>query len=190
MKGKIVSQSVIIGLVCLILGAMVVLPSNMKAEDPPDEVVTFPDPGLEAAIRDAIDKPAGDIYNSDLETLTYLHAGGMNIYDLSGLEYCINLEDAYIRDNHISDLQPLANLTSLQNINAYGNEISNLQPLAGLGNLEELSIDVNQVIDLQPLASLANLRRLSLYDNQVSDLQPLSGMNSLGVCPSNIPSSS
>jgi hypothetical protein len=37
-------------------------------------VVTFPDPGLEAAIRDAIGKPSGDIYQTDLDGLTVLNA--------------------------------------------------------------------------------------------------------------------
>ena len=36
-----------------------------------DFVVTFPDPNLEAAIRDAISKPSGDILYSDLEMLTW-----------------------------------------------------------------------------------------------------------------------
>jgi len=31
-----------------------------------DEIVTFPDPNLEAAIREAIGKPTGDIFQSDL----------------------------------------------------------------------------------------------------------------------------
>src|SRR5271157_2071448 len=34
------------------------------------EIVTFPDAALEQAIRNAIDKPTGDIYQSDLDKLT------------------------------------------------------------------------------------------------------------------------
>ena len=37
-------------------------------------VVTFPDPNLEAAIRDAINKPTGEIYDTDLVGLTSLTA--------------------------------------------------------------------------------------------------------------------
>ena len=41
-----------------------------------NEVVTFPDPNLEAAIRAAIGKPTGSIYRVHLERLTYLNAAG------------------------------------------------------------------------------------------------------------------
>ena len=34
-----------------------------------DEVVTFPDANMEAVIREAIGKPGGDIYESDLALL-------------------------------------------------------------------------------------------------------------------------
>ena len=36
------------------------------------DVVTFRDPNLEALIREIIDKPAGDIYESDLLAITSL----------------------------------------------------------------------------------------------------------------------
>ena len=37
-----------------------------------DTIVNFPDPGLQQAIRDAIGKPSGDIYQSDLDSLTWI----------------------------------------------------------------------------------------------------------------------
>jgi len=58
---------------------------------PEDPVVTFPDPNLEAAVREAIGKPTGPIYRSDLEDLTGLRAGDRNIVDLTGLEHATNL---------------------------------------------------------------------------------------------------
>ena len=56
-----------------------------------DEVVTFPDPHLQARVREAIEKPVGDIYRSDLTGLTNLSANSEGITDLSGLEYCTSL---------------------------------------------------------------------------------------------------
>jgi hypothetical protein len=47
-------------------------------------VVNFPDPGLEAAIRDAIWKPTGDIHDTDLIGLTSLDAGNRGISNLEG----------------------------------------------------------------------------------------------------------
>ena len=52
-------------------------------------VVNFPDPGLEAAIGDAINKPSGDIYDSDLVGLIDLNASNRSISDLSGLDFAL-----------------------------------------------------------------------------------------------------
>ncbi len=73
------------------------------------EAVHFPDPKLEAAIREAIDKPTGNIYPSDLAELTTLYAWEKNITDLDGLEHCIDLTWLTFRNNHISDISPLVN---------------------------------------------------------------------------------
>ena len=86
-------------------------------------VVTFPDPNLEAAIREAINKPTGDIYQSDLEGLTSFGAHGRGISDLTGMEYCINLTRLYLCDNQIIDLSPLANLTNLTRLYLSDNQI-------------------------------------------------------------------
>ncbi|MCL0099037.1 hypothetical protein M1O16_04295 [Dehalococcoidia bacterium] len=56
-------------------------------------VVIFPDPNLEAVIREVINKPEGDIYRSDLEELTEFDASGKDISNLSGLEYCASLTE-------------------------------------------------------------------------------------------------
>ena len=56
-------------------------------------VVIFPDPNLEAVIREVINKPEGDIYRSDLEELTEFDASGKDISNLSGLEYCVSLTE-------------------------------------------------------------------------------------------------
>lgn len=56
------------------------------------EEVQFADPNLEAAIRNAIGKPSGSILEPDLERLGIECE---NITDLSGLEYCINLQVLY-----------------------------------------------------------------------------------------------
>ena len=73
------------------------------------EAVHFPDPNLEAAVREAIDKPTGNIYPSDLAELTSLYAWDKNITDLDGLEHCIGLTRLTFRNNNISDISPLVN---------------------------------------------------------------------------------
>ena len=72
--GALTSRVTSIALACLVVVAMLAVPGVAVA----DEVVTFPDANLEAAIRDAIPKPTGDIYQSDLDGLTELVTGARN----------------------------------------------------------------------------------------------------------------
>ena len=74
---------------------------------PDDGAVSFPDANLEEAIRSAISKPSGSIYPADLESLTTLHASHSEISDLTGLEYCVNLNDLDLSHNNIKDIKPL-----------------------------------------------------------------------------------
>ena len=140
---------VLVGLVGLL--ALLIPNSLMRA----DSVVTFPDPNLEAAIRDAIGKPTGDIYQSDLSTdnggLTTLNADRRGIVDLTGLEYCTSLTWLYLSQNQISDMSPLVHLTSLVVLYLSQNQISDIPPLANLTNLTFLYLSQNQISDIQSL---------------------------------------
>ena len=69
-----------------------------------DAVVNFSDPNLDAAIRKAIGEPAGDIYQSDLSSLTAFTAPQQGIIDLTGLESCTSLGDLGLQFNQISDI--------------------------------------------------------------------------------------
>src|SRR4030043_1330031 len=75
-------------------------------------VVVIPDAGLQAAIREALNKPQGDLYASELAWLPDLDASGRGIKDLRGLEYCTNLTVLGLSDNQISDVSLLAKLTN------------------------------------------------------------------------------
>ena len=144
-----------------------------------EKAVTFADPSLEAAIREAIYIPERPLYPSDLKGLTSLHAYHKNISDLTGLEYCTSLTALDLRWNQISDISPLANLTSLTFINFWENQISNISPLANLTNLTELYLLHNQISDISPLASLTNLTGLRLESNQISDISLLANLTNL-----------
>jgi len=138
-----------------------------------EEAVTFADPNLEAAIREAIGKPTGPIYPSDLEGLTSLSASEKNIADLTGLECATSLTSLGLDDNQISNVSPLANLTSLQQLWLGDNQISDISPLANLTSLQQLWLSYNQISDISPLANLTNLTWLDLEGNQISDISPL-----------------
>ncbi len=178
-----------------------------EEESPVAEVVeeaggiVFPDPNLESAIREAINKPEGDVLLSDLEGLTSLDAGLRGITDLSGLEYCTSLTElnlswrnelggteglAYVNDDtgrnivhDIDDISLLASLTDLTSLDLSGNDISDISPLASLTDLTVLDLSWNDIDDISPLASLTNLTVLNLSGNDISDISPLASLTDL-----------
>jgi len=105
-----------------------------------DDVVTFPDPNLQAVIRAAIGKPSGDILQSDLDGLTSLTAQGSGIADLTGLEHCTNLTWLDLYWNQTSDISALSGLTSLEGLDLTHNQIGDMSPLSGLTNLTYLDL--------------------------------------------------
>ncbi len=141
----------------------------------------FSDENLEAAVREAIGKPEGPIYTSDLAGLTSLDAPEGNITDITGLEYCHNLTGLWLGNNQISDLSPLSGLASLTALDLSGNRISDVSPLSGLTSLDWLNLEDNQISDLSPLSGLTNLTDLWLSYNQISDLSPLLELTNLTV---------
>lgn len=80
-----------------------------------EKEVIFPDPNLEAMIRDAINKPEGAIYAADLVELKSLEAPGKGIKDITGLEYSTNLQTLDLFFNQITDVSPLSGLTNIGN---------------------------------------------------------------------------
>ncbi len=144
-----------------------------------DQEVIFTDPNLEQVIREAIDKPTGPIYKSDVDHIEGLSAIEKGISDLSGIENLVSLELFVFKNNTVSDLSPLADLSSLEWLDFHGNLVSDLSPLSGLENLYSLNLSYNKVCDLSPIAALANLGELYLRGNLVEDLTPLEGLTNL-----------
>jgi hypothetical protein len=110
---------------------------SLKANFEAGGAVTFADPNLEAAIREAIDIPGRPIYPSDLKGLTSLFVSESNISDLSGLEHCVNLTELDLTDNQISDVASLASLTNLTKLWLDGNQIGNISALVQNEGLDE-----------------------------------------------------
>jgi internalin A len=142
-------------------------------------VVNFPDPGLEAAIREAIGKPTGDIYDTDLVGLTTLDANSCGVSNLEGMQHCVDLTELYLWDNQIVSISALAGLTDLTGLALGINRIVNISSLSSLTNLTWLNLWDNQILDISPLSSLINLTWLGLGNNQIVDISPLSSLTSL-----------
>ena len=158
------------------VGILVLSGIFLIGQDCAAQIVNFPDPNLEQAIRDAIGKPTGDIYAADLVGLTDLDASSASISDLTGLEYCTDLTSLNLYGNDIVDVSPLSGLTSLLYLHLGGNQIVNLSPLSGLTSLLRLTLSSNPIVDLSPLSGLTNLDVLWLWSNPIVDVSPLSGL--------------
>lgn len=141
-----------------------------------EPVVSFPDPNLEAAIMELLNKTSGPIYASELAGITNFLAHDRGIVNLSGLQYCTHLVALGLGGNQISDISSLANLTSLSDLDLDSNQISDISPLANLINLELLNLDSNQISDVSALASLTSLTNLDLASNQISNILPIANL--------------
>ncbi len=133
--------------------------------------VTFPDPNFEAVVRDALNKPEGDLTNYDMLQLTELVADSKNISDLTGIEDAINLTRLSLKSNNISDITPLMGLPSLTYLNLHTNNISDISAVGTLSNLKFLSVTSNSAVsDISAVVSLTSLKELYFSSTDVSDL--------------------
>ena len=121
---------VVIG-IALLLGILVVIVWFPGCRQPSDGiVVNFPDSALDAAIRDAIGKPKGDIHDHDLTRLWSLYAVDQGIASLEGIQYCTNLISLFLSKNQIVDISALANLTNVEVLYLDNNQIADIGAFA------------------------------------------------------------
>ncbi|HWR81764.1 MAG TPA: leucine-rich repeat domain-containing protein [Candidatus Deferrimicrobium sp.] len=139
----------------------------------PDSVVAIPDPYLRQAVRDALQKPVGPIYRSEVLTIDTLFASEAGIVDLTGLSALTNLDFLELDYNGIVNLSAISSLDSLDALFLSTNQITDLSPLAGLTNLQILDVSFNQITNLSSLTGLYNLQTLLLQYNQITDITPL-----------------
>jgi internalin A len=142
-------------------------------------VVNFPDPGLEAAIRNKIAKPTGDIHDTDLIGLRQFFAGSWGIANLEGIQHCVALTSLHLGNNQIRDISALSGLINLKSLSLYNNRIVDISALSDLTKLTNLSLHHNEIVDISALSELTNLRTLWLFNNQIRDISALSGLTNL-----------
>ncbi|HTH47620.1 MAG TPA: SUMF1/EgtB/PvdO family nonheme iron enzyme [Candidatus Limnocylindria bacterium] len=147
------------------------------------QTVSIPDPGLDAAVRDALQKPTGPLTQQDLLKLTVLNAHERNISSLAGLEAASNLSTLLLFGNHLTSFsQPT--LTKLAFLDLSRNSLTNLTLPPGLSNLFSLVLEQNRLTQLVLPADLGGLEELDLNDNLLVslDLPPtLTGLGTLDL---------
>lgn len=174
----------------LILIAIFLLVGTFR---PSNSTVNFEDPGLEQAVRDAIEKEEGTIQSKDVELLQVLDATGYGIESLEGIEALPEIRELNLEDNFVKSVSPLTNLTKLEKLNLRNNEITDLDDIDFEDilflNIRDLSLRHNvkrdeegngtRLSDITLLGKMASLRKLELRDNHIEDLTPISNLRRL-----------
>ncbi|MFZ1684625.1 MAG: leucine-rich repeat domain-containing protein [Candidatus Zixiibacteriota bacterium] len=144
-------------------------------------VVTFPDPHLEAAMRSALGIVTGPIRRLDVEPMTFLEANSDTIADLTGLEYCINLENVLLNSNPIKDLSPLGSLGRISEIQLVNDSLAAIPSLPGWTWVTRLFVTGNQITDISGIAGMTHLHHFYAANNQITDLSALIANNEFAV---------
>jgi len=165
--------------------------------------VTIPDPGLNAAVREALQKPNGPLTEQDLLSLTNLDAGFREVSSTEGLEAARNLERLFLDSNRLTNFSLPGTLTNLIELELSFNPLTNctlpgglakletvhiqLAPLPqltlppGLTGLTELDLGINALTSFALPADATNVTALRLFFNQLTNLTLPPGLTRLAL---------
>ena len=143
------------------------------------QTVSIPDPGLDAAVRQALNKPTGPLTEQDMLGLTFLNAHDRNISNLAGLETARNLNTLLLFSNHLTNYS-LPTLTNLASLNLSLNSLTNVTLPAGMRSLFSILIANNPLTQLTLPADMTGVEELVLHDNQLTSFSLPASMASLG----------
>src|SRR5262245_51869257 len=131
------------------------------------QTVSIPDPGLNAVVRETLNKPVGPLTQQDMLTLTVLNAHDRNIGNLAGLETARNLNTLLLLNNHLTNFS-LPTLTNLVVLDLSGNSLTNVSLPAGMTNLSQLLCGNNKLAQFTLPADLTALFEVGLATNQLT----------------------
>jgi hypothetical protein len=150
---------------------------------PPDFQVHIPDPLLQSTIRAKLNKPTGDIYRSELATISWLSASvypDSKITNLSGMEYCSGMNGLRLGFQRITDLKPLRGLNRLVLLDLESNpDLSDISPVSSLVNMQKIFFNHTKVRDITPIVHMKQLQVLDLGDTGISDISPVAANTAL-----------
>ena len=141
----------------------------------------------------------------DMKRLIELNLDCKGVYDLTGIEYAVNLKKliisnimeldtsaltklTHLKYLHIEccnltneDIKVLENLTNLEYLSLKYNKISDISVLRNLHKLEELTIIGSNIEDISPLSNLTSLKYLNLSGNKIKDISAMNKLVSLKI---------
>jgi formylglycine-generating enzyme required for sulfatase activity len=141
--------------------------------------VSVSDPGLNAAIRQALQKPSGPLTESDLLSLTNLSAEGFNIENVEGLQAARNLRILDLVSNSLTNFPIADALTNLTILDLSGNRLRNFVLPNSLPHLKILDISFNSLTQLSLPAGMTNLDTLFLENNSLTNFDVPAGLTKL-----------
>lgn len=130
------------------------------------QVVFIPDEEFQAAIREALESPSGDITSAQMQSLTRLEAGGLILETLSPRFF-------------IEDFRGLEHATQLEYLDLSFNRLTEATLPGGLTKLSELNLTANQLKQVTLPDGLANLTDIDLSNNPLDTLTLPKGINRL-----------
>jgi len=130
--------------------------------------VSIPDPGLNAAIRQELQKPTGPLTQQDLLQLTSLNATGRNIANVAGLEAARNLIGLDLFHNHITNFSLPSQLTNLIFLDISSNPLANCSLPSGLAQLQNLVIESTTLTNLTLPVGMTAMVQLDLVGNRLT----------------------
>ena len=145
----------------------------------PAQEVSIPDPGLNAAIRDALQKPSGPLTEQDLLSLTNLDASRRNVRSIDGLETARNLASLDLQINRLTNFSLPTQLTNLMALDLSVNPLTNISLPSGLAHLTSLVLENDGIRNLTLPAGLVGLTNLDLDGNELASFIVPSNLTSL-----------
>lgn len=134
----------------------------------PAEVIQFGDAVLERKVREALQKPEGDVTAGDAAMLEWLNADSdpnapdsERIHDISALRYFVNLSGLMLNGNAISDISALEGLTKLQTLWLLSSPLNDVGQLAGFTKMTRLGFDA-RMQDVSFIGNMPDLEELRI----------------------------
>ena len=144
-------------LIVLVLGV-----TKMQGQE-----VFIPDPGLNSAVRDAVEKPTGPLTVQDMLGMVKLNANQRGVRSLEGLEAASNLVWLSLSENSLAHFITPNTLTNLNYLDLSHNLFENFPEIGNLMSLEALYLVANQLTNGALPLGLTRLGTLDLNNNQL-----------------------
>jgi formylglycine-generating enzyme required for sulfatase activity len=141
--------------------------------------VVIPDAGLNAAVRAALQKPAGPLTQQDMLALNNLSAGNKQISDLTGLGTARNLSILDLDLDSLANFNIGSALTNLTILDLFENHLTNFDLSNCSTRLTIIDGSFNAIAHCFIPDGLTNLDTLFLQGNALTNFDLPAGLNML-----------